>query len=212
MCELMTKRCCDQKQITCFKLFSQADIDKIRQEYYSLSTEVDQTQFLLSYMRNHSKSDNSILYSVAGHVVCETCFRIAYGIRYNRFAAVKKKLLSGVVLAEHGLLGIRRSSCAQIRLISWLRTFIHKVSDKLPMCDEIHLPSCLTKADVYALAVDDLTQGGLECSKMSTFYEVWKSEFPNVKIPKVFLIIMNLSNNSNTSQKDILIKVLTQHR
>ena len=188
--ELMTKRCCDRKQITCFKLLSQADIDKVRQEYYSLSTEVDQTQFILTYMRSHSKSDKSILYSVAGHVVCEACFRMAYGIRYNRFTAVKKKFLSGVILAEHGLRGIRRSSCAQIRLISWLRTFIHKVGDKLPMSDEIHLPSCLTKGDVYALAVDDLTQGGLECSGMSTFYEVWKSEFPNVKIPKVCLIIV----------------------
>ena len=91
MCEVVTKRCCDRKQITCFKLVSQADIDKIRQEYYSLATEVDQTQFLLTYMRNHSKSDKSILYSVAGHVVCETCFCSAYGIRFNRFAPVNKK-------------------------------------------------------------------------------------------------------------------------
>ena len=92
-------------------------------------------------------------------------------------------------MPEHGLLGIRHSSCAQILLFSWLRTFIQKVGDELPICDEIHLLSCLTKGDVYALAVDDLTQGGLECSKMSTFYEVWKSEFPNVKIPKVSLIV-----------------------
>ena len=57
-------------------------------------------------------------------------------------------------------------------------------------------PRSVHVGDVYALAVDDLTQGGLECSKMSTFYEVWNSEFPNVKIPKVFLIIINLSNSS----------------
>lgn len=181
----MFKRCCDRKQISCFKYLSQADIEKVREEFYSLSTEVLQTQFLITFMRNHSKADKSILYTVAGHVVCEVCFRMVYGIRYNRFAAVKKKFLEGVVLAEHGLLGIRHGACARIRLIAWLRTFIEKVGDKLPMRDEIHLPSCMTKSDVYALACDDLTQGGLECSKMSTFYDVWKSEFPNVKIPKV---------------------------
>lgn len=64
--------------------------------------------------------------------------------------------------------------------------FIAKVGDGMPMKDDIHLPSCLTKADVYALAVDELSQGGLmySCQK-STFYQVWQTQFPHVKISKV---------------------------
>ncbi len=58
----------------------------------------------------------------------------------------------------------------------------------MPTSTDVHLPSCLTKADVYALAVDDLSQGGLKCCKPSTFYEIWRSEFPHVKIPKVNVI------------------------
>ena len=38
---------------------------------------------------------------------------------------------------------------------------------------------------MYALAVDDLCQGGLECCKRSMFFQVWENEFPHVKIPKV---------------------------
>ena len=55
----------------------------------------------------------------------------------------------------------------------------------MPVKTEIHLPSCLTKGDVYALAVDDLSQGGLESCKISKFYQIWQQEFPHVKIPKV---------------------------
>ena len=58
--ELMTKSCCEQKAVTCFKLLSQADIEHVRQEFYSCSTETQQTQYFLHYMREHSRGDCSI--------------------------------------------------------------------------------------------------------------------------------------------------------
>ncbi len=181
----MTKFCCDQKAVMCFKLLSQADIERIRQEFYSCTTEMEQTQCLLNYMRKHSRGDKVVLYTVAGQEVCEASFRMVYGLRYNRFTSIKGKFASGVVVAEHGRLGKGHIGDASIRVISWLRTFVQKVGDRMPTSSDIHLPSCLTKADVYALAVDDLSQGGLQCCKPSTFYEIWKTEFPHVKIPKV---------------------------
>ena len=185
--ELMTKCCCDRKAVTCFKLLSQADIERVRQEFYSCSTETQQTQYLLHYMREHSRGDKSVLYTVAGQEVCETSFRMVYGLRYNRFSSVKARFASGVVVAEHGRLGKSHIGDASIRVTCWLRTFVQKVGDRMPTSTDIHLPSCLTKADVYALAVDDLSQGGLSCCKPSTFYSIWKSEFPHVKIPKVII-------------------------
>ena len=62
----------------------------------------------------------------------------------------------------------------------------------MPMCKELHLPSCLTKVDVYDLARDDLTQGGLSCCSASQMYELWKREFPHVKIPKVRIVFVGL--------------------
>ncbi len=141
-------------------------------------------------MRVHSRGNKSVLYTVAGQEVCEASFRMVYGLRCNRFTSVKAKFAGGVVVAEHGRLGKSHIRDGTIRVISWLRTFVQKVGDRMPASTDIHLPSCLTKADVYALAVDDLSQGGLECCKTSTFYEIWKSEFPHVKIPKV-----NINNN-----------------
>ena len=97
-----------------------------------------------------------MLYSVGGQEVCETCFKKVYGLRYNRSASIKKKFMDGVVVAEHGRLGRREISDGSIRVISWLRTFFDKVGDRMPMSTAIHLPSCLTKLDVYSLAYDDL--------------------------------------------------------
>ena len=94
---------------------------------------------------------------------------------------------SCVVFAEHGRLGRGQYSAASIRAIGWLRMFIKKLGDHMPMKDEIHLPTCLTKFDVYMLAADDLSQGNLQCCGMSTFYRIWAAEFPNVKIPQVRL-------------------------
>lgn len=181
----MYKRCCDRKQVTCFKLLSQVDIEQCRSNYYSLLKEVEKNQYLITYMREHSKGNKSVLYTVGGQKVCEASFRMAYGVRYNKFETVKKKFEEGVVAAAHGLVGTRHSKSTSIRVVSWLRMFIKKVGDYMPTSIDIHLPSCLTKADVYALTLDDLSQGGLDCCKRSTFYDVWKAEFSNVKIPKV---------------------------
>ena len=73
-----------------------------------------------------------------------------------------------------------------------MRTFFQKVGDRMPMSEAVHLPSCLTKVDIYELAKDDLTQGGLHCCSISMMYEIWKSEFDNVKIPKVRSLLVEV--------------------
>lgn len=180
----MTSRCCHRKKVTCFKLLTQATIERIRSSVYSQS-ETEQLQHILNYMWEHSQGGQGVLYTVGGQKVCETCFRMVYGFRYNRFATMKSKFQDGVVLAEHGRLGRCDITNSSIRVVSWLRTFSDKVGDRMPTSTAIHLPACLTKADVYSLASDDLSQGGLRCCSISTFYDIWKKSFPHVKIPKV---------------------------
>ena len=137
-------------------------------------------------MIRHSKArDESIVYSICGQVVCEKCFRMTYGLKRHRFASIKAKFLTGAVDIEHGRKSKSYRGCEWIRTVSWLRTFFNRVGDKMPASKDIHLPSCLTKSDVYVLAASDLSQGGLECCSRTTFYRIWITEFPDVKIPKV---------------------------
>ena len=181
---LMTRHCCSRKAVTCFKLLAQSTIEYIRLSIYSVS-EIEQTQVVVNYMVQHSQGDRHVLYTVGGQEVCETCFCMVYGFCRNCFAAIKTKFLNGVLRAEHGRFGRSETSDVSVRVISWLRIFVEKVGDRMPTSMAIHLPSCLTKSDVFALATDELSQGGLKCCKLFTFYEIWKREFPNVKIPRV---------------------------
>ena len=183
----ITKCCCNHKEITCFKHIAQATIEHLRQQFYKLS-ETQQTQHILRYMIDHSQSDACVLYTIGGQKVCESCYRMAYGIRYNRFSSIKDKFLSGVLAFEHGRTGVSQIGDVTVRVISWLRTFVQKVGDKMPTSVDIHLPACLTKSDVYSLAYDDLSQGEMKCCAMSTFYKIWESNFSNVKIPKVHFL------------------------
>ena len=130
---LMTKLCCNRKAVTCFKK-SQADFERIREEFNSLGTETGQAQCLLDYMREHSRGDKSVLYTVAGQEVCESSFRMVYGVRFNRFVSLKAKFLDGVAVAEHGRLGKSHIGDGAIRVISWLCSFVHKVGDRKTGC------------------------------------------------------------------------------
>lgn len=183
--ELLFKTCCDRKHITCFKSISQATIEHCRDHIGSLKSETRQNQFVISYMRDHSRRDKSVLYTICGEQVCEVCWRLTYGIRHNKFNELKKKFAHGVVTVEHGRTGRLNTSQITLRLISWMRSFFSKVGDHMPMSDDLHLPSCLTRVDVYQLAKDDLTQGGLPCCSLPHMYKVWNDEFAHVKIPKV---------------------------
>lgn len=193
MQQLMLKSCCSRGKITCFKKLSQFEIEVIRQEFYELKTETLQNQYILDYFRRHSpdSSCKNVLFSVAGKVVCDSCWRLVYGLRYNKFKLLLSKFNDGIIAVEHGHVGFSRISTTTLRTVSWLRSFFSKVGDRMPMSDEIHLPSCLTKVDVYELARDDLCQGGLQCTSLSQFYSVWTSKFENVKIPKVAIRLIS---------------------
>lgn len=99
------------------------------------------------------------------------------------------KFQSGVVLVEHGRQGLRSRKESTIRASVWLQIFINKVGDHMPTDGSTHLPSCLTRSDVYELAREDLSQDGTPVCSRSTFFELWRREFQHVKIPPVNFII-----------------------
>ncbi len=168
---------------------SQADIEMTRACFYDLASETSQTQMLLDYMIQHSSCGSSIMYAVAGKPVCEKCWRLTYGLRYNKFAVLKQRFADGIVSEEHGRQGEIMPRDFTIRAVSWMRTFFEKVGDRMLMSESIHLPSCLTKADVYCLAYDDLTSGGTESCSLTTFYRVRANNFPHVQIPKLHMFV-----------------------
>ena len=160
----------------------------MRSEFYSFSTETAQNQFVIDYLKHHSdssKSVESILFTIAGKSVCQQCWRLVYGIKYTRFKTILEKFRQGIVQVEHGLLGRKFSHGPVIRAKMWLHMFITKLGDQMPTDGKIHLPSCLTKSDIFELASEDLSVGGVSVCSKSSFLELWKKEFQHVKTPPV---------------------------
>ena len=68
-----------------------ADITKAR-ETLSGKSEVDQNQYVLDYMHQHSKCDgDDCVYVIGGIVVCEAAWRVAMGFKRTRFRSLKSK-------------------------------------------------------------------------------------------------------------------------
>lgn len=188
MVNLLSKKCCNRSCVTCFKKLSVVDIEGIRSDFYGLSTETTQNQFVIDYLRRHSDCSGSVasvLFTVAGKSVCKHCWRLAYGIKYTRFTNLLAKFEKGVVQIEHGRQGRESVREPSVRAAMWLRMFVDKIGDRMPTDGTIHLPSCLTKSDVYDLAWHDLSSGGLVVSSRSSFFQLWKKDFQHVKIPPV---------------------------
>lgn len=186
--ELLTKKCCSRTCVTCFRKLSAVDIEDVRKRFYSLPTETSQNQLVIDYLIHHSdcsRSADSISFCVAGKTVCKLCWRMCYGIKYTRFNSLIAKFQSGILQIEHGRQGLRSCRDSTVRATSWLRIFVDKVGDRMPTDGTIHLPSCLTKSDVYNLAQEDLSQGGVPMCSRSSFFRLWKNDFKHVKIPPV---------------------------
>ncbi len=77
----------------------------------------------------------------------------------------------------------RQKTLAYDLAVEWFRNFA-KNADYMPNSSTRTLPSCLSKLAVYQLYKDEM--GDRPVLDRSHFiYHMWKTEFPNVFIPKV---------------------------
>ena len=107
--------------------------------------------------------------------------------RIDRIAALCRE---GVAKVRHRNSGQQRTrqSNKTTEAIAWMGTYFHLVGEHMPDADRIHLPSFLTKRDVYERMTAGLRENGLderEIISLSQFYYVWDTNFPQVQIPEV---------------------------
>ena len=70
-----------------------------------------------------------------------------------------------------------------MKCIEWMRSYFERVGDKRPDKDGIYLPTCLTEKAIYKIVKNELPHDSVICS--SQFNKLYRSQFPNVTIPKV---------------------------
>ena len=97
----------------------------------------------------------------------------------------------------------RQKTLAYDLAVEWFRKFA-KNADYMPNSSTRTLPSCLSKLSVYQLYKDEM--GDRPVLERSYFiYHMWKTEFPNVFIPKVSYLndsLQVLKDQTTKSEND----------
>ena len=73
----------------------------------------------------------------------------------------------------------------------WFEEYVNSMADSMPNEVKKHLPSCLTKKEVYANYQQSFKDGDIQCKKAlsyTQFNRMWTKEFSNVTIPEVNLL------------------------
>ncbi|XP_033108986.1 uncharacterized protein LOC117110398 [Anneissia japonica] len=144
---------------------------------------------MLNYFHGHlTKSGGAlkICLLVGANEVCAKAWMLVYGIGRTTFYKIRKHAIEGYLhyLPPNFTRKLVYSNATQ-QCRAWFCKFCNEYGDKMPMNDQIHLPSTLTKHDVYEHMKDDFELGNEDVCALVTFYKMWTSEFRHVVIPEV---------------------------
>lgn len=95
---------------------------------------------------------------------------------------------SGIVILE------RKTSSSRSRktaiAVAWMKGFFNRVGDRMPDGVEVNLPSYMTKKLLHEYLSEDLTQSGDVVISYTQLIHLMDTDFPDVRIPKVFLFVL----------------------
>lgn len=184
---ILSQQCCDRN---CLQEFSIKEFNSTKERFNS-KTPAEQRQFLadsLLFLPSHVKipetrrqKETFVLY---GKQLCKKAFATLLGTSERRLDRIKA--CSEKASQAHGNQGIKRPTVKATDASAWMRSYFESMGDYMPDSNRIHLPSFLTKRDLYQKMCSDLTEAGMKkIISQSTFYELWEKEYSHVVIPEV---------------------------
>lgn len=146
-----------------------------------------QRNWILEKFREHSKAPMEIatFFVIKGRTICKEAWSSIHDIKKDRMRRIENDFRMGTRHYVHGNTGIRHVSLKTANCISWLHFFVKAVGDFQPDQKGIHLPSCYNVRSIYKEMEKEFSTRGEKPVSLSQFYEIWRSHFSEVKIPKV---------------------------
>ena len=162
------------------------------QSSFSSRNRPDQRQFLFDIVIASAKrSENSSSidgYVLFGKRLCKEAFITVMGISSKRLRTVCRLVQAGSITAKSKPINTRRATNNTEVACAWMESYFKRIGDRMPHTQQVHLPSFLSKLNVYHQMMDELTQQGLTDEKqlsLSHFYALWNKRFSYCIIPKV---------------------------
>ncbi len=156
---------------------------------FSSRDTIQQRQWLFDYFSSHCpnapsnrKDTKNMKFLLCGKEVCFPLWLLILSVSSSRYYQIRKEYADGKSLQGHRSMSVK--SC---QAIAWLTSFFDRIGDKRPdKADGIYLPTCLTERSIYDRMINDLHKGDSENAIcFSQFNRIYRTEFPNVTIPKV---------------------------
>ena len=158
---------------------------------FASKTVVEQRKWIFDYLATHCPNDSggqkdvkNITFVVSGKRVCLSAWMAVLSISSSRFYDIRKEFVDGQ--AEPTPKRSRSMSVKSQQAIAWMSSYFERVGDKRPDKDGIYLPTCLTEKAIHSQMIEELYKGKTaEAVCCSQFNRLFKTNFPNVTIPKV---------------------------
>ena len=156
-------------------------------EHFDSLSQMAKKQWLLDYfiMTSSGKGKElDIPHLVCGKEVCLPLWLATLGISQSYYYSVRTLFLRG---HKRIVNQVQRNPTERTNeAMAWMDNFVSLMGDKMPDRATVHLPSCLSKLSVYQRMAGELRQRGRsKIVSQSQFFEIWKTHFHHVTIPKV---------------------------
>ena len=83
-----------------------------------------------------------------GKAVCRKAFATLLGTSERRLERIKAICTTSSKVV-HGNCGVKRPSSKTIDASAWMQDYFNTIGDHMPDSDRVHLPSFLSKRDVF---------------------------------------------------------------
>lgn len=179
--EVVQSYCCKRK---CVESMSITDMRATRERFQSKTTG-EQRQFLVDFLATQKVGERL---NVNGVDICKKAFSMILGCSSRRIDRMISIAQKGQVRLVHGNSGCVRSSEKTDDAKAWMKVFFDSIGEHMPHTKQTHLPSFLTKGEVYQRMISEMEESGIEESAVisrSQFYSLWDLHFSHVVIPQV---------------------------
>ncbi|XP_041478017.1 uncharacterized protein LOC121425955 [Lytechinus variegatus] len=182
---ILRMKCCKK---FCLHKVSRGEVFKFRTSFLAKSKS-EQRQWLLQHLYEHHETSGSFItymFNIGTTHLCQRGWRLALGIKRTRMWQVQRDFENGVrryMAPNYHRIGMQSSKV--LNSIAWLSDFSNRFGEKLPTCQKIHLPSCLTRESIYRLMKEEVENKCAEVCSKSRFFHVWRKEMSHISIPKV---------------------------
>lgn len=176
--DAMRSGCCDKR---CIQTFSYTDIKNCRIQFWSKSVQKQNFE-IYEKLRCGQVTHGKISLFEMGKMICIKAFRDLFRINKNRFRKLRRKFRDGHRNVERNN---KQRSVKYLEAMNWLETYAFYRTDDSPDSDKKLLPYKTRKILVYKSYVDERREMNLAKIKKSTFFKMWKTDFPNLRIKEV---------------------------